>query len=253
MSNQGQRGRYNLSNEFDFSKLLTPKPNESSVDYVINNIKELLLMKKLLPGDRLPPEMELAKFLSVSRGSIREAMKILSAFGIIDIKRGDGTYVSSDIEGKVLFDPLLFSFILSQPEFAELQELRLLLEKDVLRLVIKNASDDDLKALRKCHEELELLKTNPEQMADRVLEFDLEFHHILGKITKNKLLEKIYNFVMEYFRPYIEQSILKHSYFTLESKETHTRILEAIENRDFISAEEAVENSVEVWKNLIFK
>ncbi len=53
-------------------------------------------------------------------------MKILVAFGIIEIRRGDGTYVSSDIEGKVLFDPLLFSFILSQPEFEELKELRLL-------------------------------------------------------------------------------------------------------------------------------
>ncbi|WP_207857562.1 FadR/GntR family transcriptional regulator [Lucifera butyrica] len=241
------------TDEFDFSRLLTPKPNESSVDYVINNIKELLLTKKLIPGDRLPAEMELAKFLSVSRGSIREAMKILSAFGIIEIKRGDGTYVSSDIEGKVLFDPLLFSFILSQPEFAELQELRLLLEKDVLRLVIKNATDREIEVLRKCHESLEALKIDNERTADKVLACDLEFHHILGKITRNKLLEKIYNFVMEYFRPYIEQSIHNHSYFSLESKQTHGKILEAIENRDFISAEEAVENSVEVWKNLIFK
>lgn len=241
------------NNEFDFSILLTPKPNESSVDYVINNLKELLLTKKIIPGDRLPPEMELAKLLSVSRGSIREAMKILSAFGIIEIKRGDGTYVSSDIEGKVLFDPLLFSFILSQPEFEELKELRLLLEKDVIRLVIKHANEEELQTLRRCYEVMEVLKNNDEQMYDKVLECDLEFHHILGKITKNKLLEKIYNFVMEYFRPYIAQSIQKHTYFSLESKETHKNILEAIEKRDFISAEKAVEDSVEVWKNLIFK
>lgn len=239
--------------EPDLSIMLSPRPSQSSVDYVISSIKELLLTKKMVPGDKLPAEMELAKLLSVSRGSIREAMKILAAFGIIEIKRGDGTYVSSDIEGKVLFDPLLFSFILSQPEFEELKELRMLLEKDVIRLAIKNAGDEDIRELRQCYESMEILKNGQEKDYDRLLNFDLEFHHILGKITKNRLLEKIYRFVMEYFSPYIAQSMRNHTYFSLESKETHRKLLDAVERRDFVSAEEAVENSVEVWETLIFK
>lgn len=239
--------------EIDMSIMLSPKPTESSVDYVINSIKELLLTKKLVPGDRLPAEMELAKLLSVSRGSIREAMKILAAFGIIEIKRGDGTYVSRDIEGKVLFDPLLFSFILSQPEFEELRELRVLLEKDVIRLAIKNATESDVASLQQCYESMEVLKHNDDKNYDKLLACDLEFHHILGRITRNRLLEKLYRFVMEYFRPYIAQSIRNHTYFSLESNETHKILLTAVENRDFVSAEQAVENSVEVWETLIFK
>lgn len=121
------------SRGLEFSAVLTSKPNSSSVDYVVNSIKDLLLTKKVLPGDRLPPEMELSRMLSVSRGSVREAMKILSALGIVEVKRGDGTYVSNR-GGEVLFDPLLFSLIVSQPSFDELKELRLILEMNVIRL-----------------------------------------------------------------------------------------------------------------------
>lgn len=240
-------------NELDISGMLSPKPNESSVDYVINSIKELLLTKRIVPGDRLPAEMELAKLLSVSRGSIREAMKILSAFGIVEIKRGDGTYVSSDIEGKVQFDPLLFSFILSAPEFDELKELRVLLEKDVIRLAIKNAREEDIKLLRQCYESMETLKHSEDKNYDKLLAYDMEFHYILGKLTKNRLLEKIYRFVMEYFQPYISQSIRNHTYFSLESNETHKTLLAAVEERDVASGEHAVENSIQVWEELIFK
>ena len=81
--------------EPDLSVFLASKPTASSVDFVVNSIKELLLGKKILPGDRLPPETELCRLLSVSRGSVREAMKVLSALGIVEVKRGDGTYVST--------------------------------------------------------------------------------------------------------------------------------------------------------------
>ncbi|MBP2640478.1 MAG: transcriptional regulator [Firmicutes bacterium] len=240
--------------ELDLSALLTPKPNKSSADYVVTNIKELLLTKKILPGEKLPSEMELTRLLSVSRGSVREAMKMLSALGIIEIKRGDGTYVSSNMDGKVLFDPLLFSFILTQSSINELKELRLLLEKDVIRLVVKNATDSDIQTLRDCHETMETLKNdNTKFFNEELLRCELEFHQIQGRITKNRLLEKIYNFVLEYFRPSIALGIEKHAYGSLESKETHKNILEAIEKRDIIAAEKAVESSVEVWTALISK
>ena len=63
---------------------------ESAVDIVVNSIKQLLADKKLLPGDKLPNELEISEGLGVSRGSVREAMKILSAFGLIDIRVGNG-------------------------------------------------------------------------------------------------------------------------------------------------------------------
>jgi DNA-binding FadR family transcriptional regulator len=238
--------------EPDISAFLASRPTASSVDFVVNSIKELLLGKKVLPGDRLPPETELCRLLSVSRGSVREAMKILSALGIVEVKRGDGTYISTG-GGEVMFDPLLFNLIVSQPEFAELKELRVILEKNVVRLAILNATDDDLRQLRECVEKTLSLKDKAEKKYDELLSLDLEFHAILGRAGKNRPLETIYRFVMQYFRPYVAQSLTKQSNFSHESSDAHLKILEAVERRDVAAAEKFVEESTEVWEFLIFK
>lgn len=236
----------------ELSAFLATKPNDSSVDYVVNSIKDLLLTKKVMPGDRLPSEAELCKLLSVSRGSVREAMKILAALGIVDIRRGDGTYISTG-GGKVIFDPLLFNMIVSQPQFVDIKDLRVILEKGVARLVIEHADNDDLARLRDCFLRTQALKEREDRNYDELLAIDLEFHALLGRACKNGPLETIYGFVMQYFKPYIAQSLHKQSAFSRESTEAHEKILLAIEARDCEAAEKAVESSTEVWETLIFK
>ena len=238
--------------EFGFSAVLESRPRASSVDYVVNSIKELLLSRKVLPGDRLPAETELTRLLSVSRGSVREAMKILSALGVVEVKRGDGTYISEG-GGASVFDPLLFSLIVSQPKFSEVKELRLILEKNVVRLAICNAAEADIELLRKCFENTQGLTKDGKKDYAALLSYDLEFHKILGHACKNVPLETIYKFVMQYFESYIAQSLHKHSEFSRESTETHRKILLAIEERDCVAAEKAVEESMEVWECLVFK
>jgi len=238
--------------EHEFSQFLAARPNASSVDFVVNSIKELLLNRKVMPGDRLPAETELTRLLSVSRGSVREAMKILSALGIVEVKRGDGTYVSNR-SGEVIFDPLLFSLIVSQPKFAELKELRLILEKNVVRLVIRNAGDGDIRVLRDCFDRLQALRADKGRDEDDLLTHELEFHGILGKACGNGPLQTIYNFVMQYFKPYIAESLRKNTNQSEESADAHENILSAVERRDVAAAEKAVEESMEVWEYLVFK
>ena len=238
--------------ELDLSTLLAAKPNASSVDFVVSSIKELLLNRHVLPGDRLPAETELAKLLSVSRGSVREAMKILSALGIVEIKRGDGTYVSNR-GGEIIFDPLLFSLIASQPRFSEIKELRLILEKNVVRLAIQNASTEEIQAVRECFEKMQVLRTSGEKREDVLLACDLEFHTRLGQACRNVPLETVYRFVMEFFKSYIAESLRKHTDPSKESSDAHRKILEAVEQRDVPGAERAVEESMEVWEYLVFK
>jgi len=236
----------------ELSSFLASKPSDSSVDFVVNSIKDLLLTKKVMPGDRLPSEAELCKMLSVSRGSVREAMKILSALGIVDIRRGDGTYISTG-GGKVIFDPLLFSMIVSQPQFVDIKDLRVILEKGVVRLAVLYADEEDLRRLRDCFLRTQALKGKKDHDYDELLALDIEFHELLGRAAKNSPLETIYGFVMQYFKPYIAQSLRKQSDFSRESTEAHEKILLAVERRDSPAAERAVEESTEVWESLIFK
>ena len=239
-----------LPREADFSALLPTRPSASSVDFVVTGIKELLLNRHIFPGDRLPSETELTRLFSVSRGSVREAMKILSALGIVDIRRGDGTYVSRG-GNESLFDPLLFKLIVSQPEFAEIKELRLILEKNVARLVIERASDEEIAKLRESFEKMQALRTQGEIDHEQLLVCDLEFHALLGQSCHNLPLETVYRFVMQYFKPYIADSHRKRSDPYQEPVESHEKILQAIERRDASSIEQSVEYSMEVWENLI--
>ena len=74
-------------------ELFRANKRESTVDIVVNNIKKLLIERKLKPGDRLPNEVEISEAMNVSRGSVREALRILTAFGLVESRVGTGTYI----------------------------------------------------------------------------------------------------------------------------------------------------------------
>jgi len=231
-------------------ELLIPKKKESAVDVVISNIKRLLQTKELLPGERLPNETELSQSLSVSRTAVREAMKIFSAFGIVEIRQGDGTYVSKS-PNRMLFDPLFFSFILAEPDMKELVELRELMEIEVVKLVIKNADEGDMENLKNAYADIENKIRDGVKDPKILSQCDLNFHNALGNATKNKLVEKIYSFTIDFFAPSIEKTHENQSNGII-ALDTHKNILNAIIERNENKAVSAVEDSVIAWKKLLF-
>jgi GntR family transcriptional repressor for pyruvate dehydrogenase complex len=233
----------------EFFGMFIPQKKESAVDVVINNIKRMLLTKELAPGDRLPNEMDLAKNLAVSRGSVREAMKIFLAFGIVEIRQGDGTYIAQSI-GNVLFDPLLFSLILSQSDIRELSKFREIMEINVMELVIENAGEDDFKAIRDIYLEMESKVRSGTGDGAGLAQLDLKFHRTLGIATKNKLVEKIYVFVLEFFTPSIEKTHENQNKGIFALK-IHKEILDALVDRDLERAVQAVRKSVNIWEKLL--
>src|SRR5918995_6680433 len=76
-------------------------------DEAIDKIKEMLLRGELKAGDRLPPEKELSDRLGLSRSSLREAVKALELIRVLDVRRGDGTYVTS-LEPRLLLEAMSF-------------------------------------------------------------------------------------------------------------------------------------------------
>ena len=145
-----------MSDDHEQHEVFRADKLESAVDRVLNVFKEALITGRLVPGDRLPSEIELSRSLSISRGSIREAMKILAAFGIVEIRRGDGTYITKS-DHKVIFDPLLFSLILSNANVKELVELRELMGFAIVRLIIENAGEAELHSIERTIVQMEEL------------------------------------------------------------------------------------------------
>ncbi len=214
------------------------KEPTSSVDRVIEKIKTLLIEKKLTPGDPIPSEGVLAASMGVSRGPIREAMKVLSAFGVVEIRRGDGTYVATSANPRI-FDPLVFSLLVHNTNPDELIELRQMIEIDVIRLIIRHANSEQINELQAANDRLMAAADDPLCDDERLNELDVAFHHVMAKIAGNRLVENIYNFIIALFAPTI--SARQGAY-------THGRILEAIIQRDISLAEVSEQEHIEAWK-----
>lgn len=220
------------------TNLFEKKTKVSAVDLVIDSIKEILIQKKILPGDLLPSEQALADSLGVGRGSVREALKILDAFGIVEIIHGDGTYIATSANKKI-FDPLIYSLIISNSESNELIQLREVVEIGIISTIIDNASDEDIQKLQAVHDEYEELGKKGETEITVLNACDIKFHRTLASLTRNHLIENMYNFVIDIFAPTINAS------FGLER---HRKIMTAIANRDKAAAILAEQQHIATWK-----
>lgn len=214
------------------------KEKRSNVDLVIERIKTLLIEQKLAPGDLLPSENVLSENIGVSRGTIREAMKILSAFGIVEIRRGDGTYIATSANRKI-FDPLIFSLIITKKDSEELIQLREMMEIGVINLIINNATDEELEELQAAYLHMEAISQAGVDDLEQLNACDLQFHRVMAKLTKNHLVENMYNFVIDIFAPTI------NAYYALD---VHKKLLDAIVARDRERATNIEHEHTTIWR-----
>src|SRR6478735_4945588 len=108
----------------------------------------MILSGELAPGQRLPPEKELSERLGLSRNSLREAVKSLEVIRVLDVRRGDGTYVTS-LEPRLLLEAMTFVVDLhTDRSVLEIFEVRRILEPAASALAARNMTEPDLEKLR---------------------------------------------------------------------------------------------------------
>ena len=168
---------------------LKPIKNKSVVQQVVDGLTQALIEKTIRPGDRIPPEQDLADMFGVSRNSVREAIKILVSFGVLEIKRPEGTFVTKGISDSMI-DPLLYGIILEDSEsLGALKELREWIDIGIIRLNIIEATDKDIQALKAALAHFkEMTKTED---VEAVFEADNAFHEALSIGTHNSLFAKV--------------------------------------------------------------
>lgn len=163
---------------------------ESVVQSVINCLTDAMRNKELKPGDRIPPEPELAASMGVARSSVREAIKILSYLGVLESKRSEGTFVCSGFQESMI-DPMIYGIILNQDSFENLMELREMVEAGIMRLAREKYNEEDGRALEKILEEMKEIVHGGEESVDRFFEIDNRFHDMISQMGRNPLADKI--------------------------------------------------------------
>jgi len=168
---------------------LRPIDNTSVVQQVIDRLTYAMIYKELRPGDKLPTEMELAASFGVGRNSIREAIKILVSFGVLDIRRPEGTFVANGFSDKMI-NPLLYGIILDQSDSIDsLKELREWVDFGILELAMEKAEPEDLFQLE---EQLQNLLTEIDgDDAEKIFVADDNFHEAISTAAHNSLLGQI--------------------------------------------------------------
>ena len=221
---------------------LTAVPRESLSKIVVRKIKDGLVSGAIKPGDFLPSETELSERFGVGKSSIREAIKMLEAFGVVEICKGNGSRIRTNVDTAVM-NPLIFQMILQSKEESKekLVEFRRMIEVSVSLLAIENATEEDIENLKKIHE-----KTKSDFKKGRAtVENDMEFHYAIYESTHNPFIVSIGKSIMELFQPSLVISNRDYSKIVTEN---HDRILQALIDRDKESIEAAVIESLSKWK-----
>ena len=219
------------------------------VDAIIGAITEQLMQGKLRKGDKLPPEAPLAQQLSVSRNSVREALKVMEAFGVLEVRQGDGTYIASEVTETCL-NPLAIALVMQTEAPMSLVEFRLVLEVGVAELVIMKASEEDLQHLKNMTSEFAALVKEGERDPGVLVEHDLAFHYQLLALAQNPMMEKVVRTVMQLL-VFSMREHLSEPEGAPRAVRDHTRIVEALAKRDILLARRRIAESYEAWKTRV--
>ena len=219
--------------------------SESVVQQIIDSLVEAMIRKELKPGDQIPTEMELAERLGVGRNSVREAIKILVYFGVLEIRRAEGTYVCEGFTDTMI-DPIIYGIILDKAgSYEYLMELREIMEAGVMKLAMENAKEEEFRELRiqldRMRREIEI---GPENV-DRVFQEDNEFHSIITSMGHNPLVQKIEAVVrtLAHSMRYETVKAMVESGRGQELYEAHAKLLAILESKDETDLNENVRNT----------
>lgn len=210
-----------------------------------------LIDRQYRPGDRIPSEMELAEFLSVSRTTIREAVKILCSRNILEIRRGYGTFVCEN--PGIPQDPFGSKYMDEDQLKNDIFEISELIEPELIRLAARKASGEDIARMKKVHKEMEeLLSRYRDGEYVPTKEFrklDVEFHKAVIEGCRNQIISSslplFISICAEWYNVWTNLDFNE----ALENFEIyHPKILEAVEAHD---AETAYQHAKEHTRKII--
>lgn len=199
------------------------------VEMTSQRIISYIIDHKMMPGDQLPTEVEFLEKMEVSRGTLREAFKVLVARNILEIRQGAGTFIS--YKKGIPDDPLGLTFIYDDNRLVlDMLEVRLMFEPRVAELAAVNATPEQKRALAEQAQELENCISRGEPYAQA----DSRFHRLIAEASDNRVIGNLTHI--------LNSSVSKNIEITLDTQREnntiyyHRKILKAIQDGNINNA-----------------
>ncbi len=207
---------------------------------VMVQLAKLIRQGRLRPGDRLPPERELAERLHISRATLREALRAMQLQGLVESRHGAGNFIAGGRAEDL-------AFALNHLALRDIFELRMLTEPSIAALAAERADADDVARLEQAlsEQEQQSLHTSGSARAD------IAFHSALAEATHNHALMELGARMMEVLSPSRDPS-LQTAQRARVSLLSHRHIVECIKARDPDRARRAMEEHIRQVDMVVF-
>lgn len=208
---------------------------------VADQIQELILDDSIHAGDKLPGERELAEQMGVSRTVIREAIRVLSDRGLVQVKSGCGTYVRElSVKDAAASIELFLKLKQSPQSYQDVSEVRRMIEVEAAGLAAERATPDDMAKIRKAIEGMQAAGNDVQRYA----EHDVAFHTAIAQATHNELISVLLGPISDLLADMVRVS-LDAPNAADEGLAHHHHILEQIQARDRGAAQRAMRAHIE--------
>ena len=208
---------------------------------------ERLILTKMKPGEKLPPERELAEKFGVSRSSIRDAIRSLELIGLLEPRQGIGTVVR-EVSAEALVNPLSNVLLRQQQLVSELLDVRKMLEPPLAARAATHATVEEISEME------DILRRQAEKMeaGQLAIEEDSEFHYAIAMASGNSVVLKVLDLLMDLLRETREKSLQVEGR-PQKSLGGHRQIMAAIKKRDGAAAEAAMRRHVEEVEHIVLQ
>lgn len=213
---------------------------------IVQQIRNLIQKGKLKQGDQLPTERELVDTFKVSRASVREAIRYLESMKFVKSRQGDGTYVIASSE-EALIQPLATALFLEKDSLMDIFTIRKFIEPQVAQLAAENATASEINELE------EILEEQAKDLENglNLTKTDSEFHNLLTRIAKNRVLERLLFAILDLLAQ-TREKYLQVEGRAQKSLKGHQEILSAIKARNPVAARQAMRLHLEEIERILF-
>lgn len=172
-------------NRFKYKGRYEMTKHQKTYTQVVDYFRERILAGELRPGDKLPPEREVAEELGVSRNSVREAIKVLDMTGVISSQQGSGNYITCDFD-KSIAQTMTMMFAMHRVDYSMISQVRYTLERQAFSLACDKATEEQIEEIEQLIAELDA--SDDERVRARK---DKEIHYKISKASGNVLIADI--------------------------------------------------------------